>query len=222
MSVITPQPILMHLRDRLRANYVDSSLYDDGDLLSLLSDAYIEACERAAVLEQLATITVTPLTATEYALPADHSQTQLVYLDGVALDQASLQASIGPITADAYYEYATTIGFTLVNTTDARTARLLYCARPAAFATWADDLDPRFPIEFADMLVHHVRWRVQMLSGGAERIGQALGDRDVFQTRVGELRQQMVMLDQAGSWDFQSGREDTVPATNDLRMIRAR
>ena len=46
-----PSPTLTYLRDRLYQNYVPDTLFDEVDVLRLLNDAYLEACERSLCLQ---------------------------------------------------------------------------------------------------------------------------------------------------------------------------
>lgn len=196
MSVLTPQPILRHLKDRLRQNYVPESLYSDEDILTLLNDAYLEACERSMCLRGLYTFTLVD-GQQEYPLPSDFSAINFVCSAGVELFPMSLadglaQQRLTPVAlSTGYYTYnSTTIGFVPTPTKAAEDSAtmMMYAAQPSPFITYDDGFDARFPVEFADLLVHFVRWRVQLISGGAERIQLAAVDRKISDTRVGELR----------------------------------
>lgn len=192
MSVLTVQPILKHLRDRLRANYVDSSLYTDDDVLIMINDGYLDACEQTMILQTLTTLTLTP-NVSEYDLPADFSQAVCVVSGGLQLDPIGYQDALQSFTTTSvqtsYYIYARKIG--LVPPPDEASSGellLLYAAEPVALATWDDSLDARFPVEFSDLLLHWVRWRVQMISGGAERIPAAQTDRAIYDGRIRDMR----------------------------------
>lgn len=174
------------LRDRLRVNYVSDTLYDDGDVLEMLNDAYLYACVESQCLRNLVEI---PLLVgqQEYDLPVEYSQTIAVVSAGhqlqpVPMAEALLTQSTG------YYTYSTRIGV-MPSPATAGSLWLLYAARPAPLLTLTDPLDQRFPVEYADVLYHWVKWRTQLMSGGAERIQSATLDRSIYDTRVGELRQ---------------------------------
>lgn len=195
MTLVT-QPILLHLKDRLRANYVDEALWTDDDILSIFNDAYQDVCEQSQCLQNLLTLSLVAGTA-EYALPADFDQLILVVGGGSQLQPMSVTESLLPWIPDgfanSYYLYgkpgAMTLGVIPTPIEDGTTAlMILYSATPAPFTTFGDDLDPRYPIEFSDLLVHYARWRVQMTSGGAERITNATTDRGIYDKRLIELR----------------------------------
>lgn len=204
--VLTPRPILRHLKDRLRQNYVDDALYDDAEVLDLLNDAYRDACEQSRCLETLYTFTLVS-GQVEYSLPADYSSTLAIYANGIELESIPLAGAFSSVAATGnnvggYYIYGANIGFWI---TSAMTSavKLLYAAYPAPLANFDSTLDPRFPEEFADILVHYVRWRVQMLSGGAERITQARWDRALYDQRIKELRRRNNIA--AGTGGFRIG-----------------
>lgn len=205
-TVLTPRPILRHLKDRLRQNYVDDAQYDDAEVLALLNDAYRDACEQSRCLETLATFTLIS-GQVEYALPADYSSTLAVYANGIELESIPLAGAFSSVAATGnnvggYYLYATTIGF-WITAAMTSTVKMIYAAYPAALASFDSTLDSRFPEEFADILVHYVRWRVQMLSGGAERITQARWDRQLYDLRIKELRRRNNIA--AGTGNFRIG-----------------
>jgi len=193
MSVLTPQPILRHLLDRLRVNYVDSALYTDDDVLTMLNDAYLDACESTMILRTFTTVTLLA-NQKEYDLPTDFSQLICAIASGSQLDPISFQEALldfgsAPAVSSGYYTYSGKIG--VIPTPSAATTgtlMLLYAARPTPFSSYDDGLDARFPIEFADLLLHWVRWRVQIISGGAERVAAASTDRSLYDNRLREMR----------------------------------
>ncbi len=193
---ITPQPILLHLKDRLRQNYVDEALYSDDDILSIFNDAYEDICEQSQCLQGFYALNLVNA-QTEYTLPADFGQLLLVVAGGAQLQPVSLSESLLNWIPDGlewgYYLFgpprATTFGIIPAPIQDSQTAvQILYAAYPAPFASFGDSLDARFPVEYSDLFVHYTRWRVQMLSGGAERIQNATTDRGIYDKRVQELR----------------------------------
>jgi hypothetical protein len=193
---LTPQPILLHLKDRLRANYVDDALWSDEDILSIFNDAYQDVCEQSQCLQSFMTLSLVAHQS-EYSLPSDFDQLLLVVAGGSQLQPMPLSESLLPWISDGllsgYYLFgkpgAMTIGVIPAPIEDDTTmVQILYSASPTLFTTFGDGLDSRYPIEFADLLVHYARWRVQMMSGGAERIQNATTDRGIYDKRVIELR----------------------------------
>jgi hypothetical protein len=195
MSVITVQPILRHLLDRMKANYVPPELYTDADILVMLNDGYLEACERTGCLRALTTITLVS-SQQEYPLPADFSQMDFVASGGrelfaVSISEALInrQTSASPI-AGAYYLYSGAIGFipTPSQDTSGASTMIAYCAKPSPLLTYDDGLDARYPIEFADILLHYVVWRVESMSGGAESLRNAQTNRGLCDNRLKDLQ----------------------------------
>lgn len=219
MTVLITKTLLRHLRDRLRANYVDEGLYDDNDLLALLSDAYRDACEQSRCLQALHDFTLTGGTA-EYDVPADFSQAIQCWSGGILLEPSTLaRAFMFGATSSvpfAYYQYGTKIGLS-PTPAGGETVTMLYAQRPSVFNTYDDELDRRFPEEYSDLLVHYVRWRVQMLSGGAERIAQARFDRNTYDFRVDQLRRYSQMIDGTTQPSFGSVAERDARARGSVR-----
>lgn len=192
MSVLTPSDILTFCRSRLEQNYVDTSLYDGTDILDLMSDAYVHACEESLVLRNLTGLALAAGQA-EYVLPADLHALIRVVAGGRQLQPIPRTEALADFATTgietSYYTYSNKIGVVPTPIEDGVMSVMIeYATTPARFTTYGDVLDARFPVEFADILVHYVRWRVQMLSGGAERIGAATGDRGLFDQRIKELR----------------------------------
>lgn len=218
MPDLVVSPILRMIRDRLRVNYVDPSLYSDDDVLAMLNDAYREACEQGLILRQLTEVTTIDNQA-EYDLPADFSQLIFVVCGGRQLDPVPLEKALIDRIQDGvamgYYLYGSKLG--VIPTPNANltsTLLVLYAALPTPLATIDDDLDPRFPVEYADLLLHWVRWRVQMQSGGAERIPSANLDRAMFDARVKELRRSVDGLQSASGGQLMHASERRVTASN--------
>jgi hypothetical protein len=207
MSVLNVQPILKHLRDRLRVNYVDEVLYSDDDLLSMINDGYLDACEQTMILQTLTTMTLSP-GVVEYDLPDDFSQAVCVVSGGLQLDplpyQDALQEFANTDVQTGYYIYARRIGVVPPPSENTGgTLLLLYAAEPVTLTTWDDGLDARFPIEYSDLLLHWVRWRVQMISGGAERIPAAQVDRAIYDGRIRDMRRATMTVSHTGPARFQ-------------------
>jgi hypothetical protein len=197
VSVVTAQPILLYLQKRLRARLVESELVNDPDLLGFLSDAYVDACEQSRCLVALTTLTLT--TAQEYDLPADWSETIAVAANGAPIAQVGLrdsQADRGSGAPLVRYTYARKIGFSPVPT--GGSALLLYAQTPPRFASWQDTLDARFPLEYAYLLVHYVRWRVAAMNGGAQHISLANFERAMYDQGINRLRQAVLVTDSTG------------------------
>jgi len=193
---LVPQPILVHLKDRLRANYVDEALWSDDDILSIFNDAYQDVCEQSQCLQSLTNIMMVA-NQPEYTLPADFDQLISVVAGGAQLLPMPLSASLMNWIQDGliqgYYLYgkpgAMRIGVIPAPIEDdASLVMILYSASPTLFTDYGDSFDARYPVEFSDLLVHYARWRVQMMSGGAERIQNATTDRGIYDKRVIELR----------------------------------
>lgn len=209
MPAVLTKSILEFVKDRLRANYVDDSLYDDDELLAFLNDAYRDACEQSRCLVALYDFTLADATQ-EYDLPADFAAAINCWAGGVELENLTLSRALtyggGAAFPFAYYTYGTKIGFAPVPSS-ATAVTMLYAQLPTPLATYDDTLDERFGEEYADILVHYVRWRVQMTSGGAERIGQARYDRNTYDFRVSQLRHQSQSFDGAKSFSMGSVAE---------------
>ncbi len=191
-----PQPILLHLKDRLRLNYVDEALWSDDDILQIFNDAYEDSCDQSQCLQAFYNVPLT-MNTTEYSLPADFGQLLLVVGGGTQMLPVSLSEAFISHVSDGlefgYYIFGPpqnmTFGVIPAPREDGVTnVQILYSAMPTPFASYGDALDPRFPIEFSDVFVHYARWRVQLMSGGAERIQNATTDRGIYDKRVQELR----------------------------------
>ena len=188
---ITPQPVLQYLKDRLRRSYVDEALWSDDDILTEFNDAYQDVCEQSQCLQTLFTLTLVADQA-EYLLPADFDQLILVVANGSQMAPIALSESLDSVQKFGYYLYgkpgAMTIGLSPTPVDTANLVMILYSASPTPFASLDDSFDARYPIEFSDLLVHYARWRVQMTSGGAERIQNASTDRAIYDKRLIALR----------------------------------
>lgn len=181
-----PRSTLGYVLDRLRLNYVPDTLYSDEEVLVFLNDAYLEACEHARCLVDVHAITTTPGVST-YPLPSDFGELIYVCANGAQLRPLAYSDAL-TMSEAGYYLLAGRIGLVLPQRGETGAAMILYAAKPLPLATYESSFDARFPIEFSDVLVYYVRWRVNMLSGGAERIRMAQIDRTLFDNRVKDLR----------------------------------
>lgn len=184
-------PILLALKNRLRVTYVSDAAFTDDDVLSMLNDAYLDVCQSTQILKTLTTIT--PVVDTqEYALPADFDEAIYVVTAGRQLQpmpiDTALQDFVPDGFVDGYYLYGSLFGLVPVPTTVSSVVYLLYSATPTPLTDYGQALDPRFPPEFSDVLLHWVRWRAQIMVGGAERIPTAQLDRQIYDARIKELR----------------------------------
>lgn len=201
MPILNPNATLIFVRNRLRAGLVDPARYTDSDLLNLVNEAYLDACEQTLCLQSLHTITTVAEQA-EYALPADFSALIRVVSAGQELSLLPLQDSLQGLTnlQPSYYLYGSKIGLVPTPTVNSSgEALLLYAAAPPLLTSFEDDLDGRFPSEFSDVLVHYVRWRTQLLSGGAERLASASADRGTYDLRIKQLRRRYESVVQTGA-----------------------
>jgi hypothetical protein len=179
----------------MKANYVPPELYTDADILVLLNDGYLEACERTRCLKAMTTITLVA-DQQEYPLPADYSQMDFVCSSGrerfsISVSEALVADQTGNPGAGGYYLYAGKIGFTPTptqNTVPTGGTMIAYSAKPSPLLTLDDGLDARYPIEFADVLLHYVVWRVESMSGGAESLRNAQTNRGLCDNRTRDLR----------------------------------
>lgn len=189
---ITTKPILQYLKDRVRQSYVDEALWTDADVLSVFNDAYQDVCEQSQCLQVLLAIPVTADTA-EYALPDDFDQLITIVANGSQMAPIALSESLLDNSVFGYYLYGKPGSMTFgVSPTPQQGSSdqvmILYSASPTLFVSLDDDFDERFPVEYSDLLVHYARWRVQMMSGGAERIQNASTDRAIYDKRLIALR----------------------------------
>jgi hypothetical protein len=202
------------------ANYVPPTLYDDATILVMLNDAYLECCERTHCLKALSTVTLVAGQG-EYDLPSDFSAIDSVVAAGVPLFAVPLSDALRDqptlSTPQAgYYTYAGKIGFLPVpNQIDGAVSTMIaYNAKPAPFLTYDDGFDSRFPVEYADILLHYVIWRVQSMSGGAESLRNAQINRNLNDNRMKELRRSVNNVGML--------QPSQLPHVGDNRRIRSR
>jgi hypothetical protein len=202
------------------ANYVPPTLYDDATILVMLNDAYLEACERTHCLKALATITLVA-DQQEYDLPADCSAIDSVVAAGVPLFAVPLSGALRDqptlsTPSVGYYTYGSKIGFfpAPVQIDTALSTMISYSARPAPFLTYDDGFDVRFPVEYADILLHYVVWRVQSMSGGAESLRNAQINRNLNDNRMKELRRSVNNVGML--------QPSQLPHVGDNRQLRSR
>jgi hypothetical protein len=193
---VDPSTTLNYVLSRLRQNYVPVELVNDEDVLVLINDAYQEACERSLCLRAYQEIPLTDDTAS-YALPADFSQMLWVFANGSELQPQPFHQ----MTNQPPHGYTILGGEITINPVVDPVpglAAIVYAATPTRFTTYDSDFDERFPIEFSDLLVHHVRWRINMMSGGAEKIQLAEIDKALFDQRVTMLRRTTDVVERVG------------------------
>ncbi len=191
MTIVT-QPVLSYLKERLRQSYVDEALWTDDDILKIFNDAYQDVCEASQCLQALYTLPITAGTA-EYSLPSDFDQLVVVCANGSQMAPIALSESLLPDSVFGYYLYgkpgSMTFGVSPTPNQDSSAqVMILYSATPVLLTDFSVDFDARFPVEYSDLLVHYTRWRVQMTSGGAERIQNASLDRQIYDARIKALR----------------------------------
>lgn len=196
MSIVSTQPVLTHLKDRLRANLVEPELVSDPDLLQLVSEAYQDACVRSRCLRTYTTITFTG--ADSYALPDAWFETSDVFYLGRVLPEVAHRDMAGHGGGFPLWRSHTGRSISFTPTPADGSAVVDYAEMPPAFASWGDTLDPRFPPERAYLLVHHVRWQVLTMMGGAQRIGTASWEHSQYDAGVAELRRQARNVDSVG------------------------
>jgi hypothetical protein len=196
MSVITPQPVLTYLRDRLRAGLVERELVKDPDLLVMLSEAYRDVCERTRCLVTWGTIQLTG--DDSYDLPDTWYETEQLYVAGESIREVAHRDMTDRGAGQPFWcsYVGRTISFS-PSPADG-TAYIIYAETPDPFASWADELDPRFPAEYAYLLVHHVRWQVLTLSGGAQRIPSQIFEHQLYDTGIANLRRAARRVDSTG------------------------
>jgi hypothetical protein len=193
---VNPSTTLNYVLSRLRQNYVPVELVNDEDVLVLINDAYQEACERSLCLRAYHEIPLLDDQAS-YPLPVDFSQMLWVFANGSELQpQPFHQMTNQPAHGYTILGHEITIN-PVVDPTPGLAA-IVYAATPTRFTTYDSDLDERFPIEFSDVLVHHVRWRINMMAGGAEKIQLAEIDKGLFDQRVTMLRRTTDVVERVG------------------------
>jgi hypothetical protein len=194
--MITSQPVLAYLRDRLRESLVPRELVGDVDLLTMLSEAYRDACERTRCLPTFTTLTLDG--SDSYALPASWYETTGVYTSGFTIPEAPHNSAIIQTTGMPLWRTHTGREISFQPSPTTGTAIISYVETPPAFANISDPLDPRYPQEYAYLLVHHVRWKVQTLAGGAQHIAAAKYDHDLYDTGIAQMRRAVRNVNRSG------------------------
>ncbi len=195
--MIVAQPVLAYLRDRLRESLVPKELVNDVDLLRMLSEAYRDACERTRCLQAFTTITFTG--AASYPVPDAWFETTGVYTRGSTLPEVPHRLpTLDWPSGDPVQRVHTgrTISFAPLPT--AGSAILHYAESPVNFTNIADPLDPRYPQEYAYLLVHHVRWKMQTLAGGAKHIQASAFERNIYDAGIAAMRKTVGVVNRAG------------------------
>ena len=189
--VLTPSPPLEYARLRLRQSLIEESFMGDSDLLELLNDGYQAAMEESQANVALTTMTLTD-GQVEYALPGDWTRTLHVYANGRPLDllpdRNAFLDQYGTGVLTHYYQYEGIIGFNPAPTSDTDTAVILYVQSPDAATSFTDDLNANFTPEWWHLLRHYGAWQALLLSGGAQRMAEALFEKQEYDRAVQGLR----------------------------------
>jgi hypothetical protein len=197
-SLVTPQPTLRVILDRLRVCVFEPELYTDEEILDMIGMGYQDACERSGCLRALTAVSFT--SAAEEMLPDDHYKTLKVYRRGLPIERLAGRSAFSDFVY-GYYEYEMTLGIA-PGPVDAEDIWVLYTRTPEMPMTFDDPLDPLFPPEFYYILVHFCRWHRWMHHGGAQRIRQANWEKEQFDLGIGRLRRRTRRYDQSRAHRF--------------------
>lgn len=191
MSVLTTSSPLRFQINRLRIGYMaDADLWSDDDLLAILNEAQIAIVNP---LRYLRTLTQIPLSTgqMEYGLSPNTIRVYRVYVDGVRLEPVP-DTLVGQ-AAWGYYQVGSTIGFSRIPD-DSVSAWVYAAEQPTPMLI---DDTPVIPPECYYLLRHYAAWKILLLQGGAQRIGQAQTQKALFDAGVKRLRQEMTPLQEA-------------------------
>lgn len=179
---LTPTPPLRFQIVRLRQAVASDARFTDQELLDLLNEGYVSACQRSECLLSLVTLTFMAA-SNEVLLPLDHVRTIRLYQAGNKLEPISYQHS-SQMLRGTYYQYEGTIGLSIGGDT---TALMLYARSPIRLGI---DDTPEWGREWDHILRHYAAWRCILASGGAQTIRKAMSERSAFDNAVRLLRQQ--------------------------------
>jgi hypothetical protein len=180
----TPQAPMKWLLDRLQACVASEGEFDDAALLDLLNEGYASACERSRCLEAAAALAVSAGNAS-VSLPADWVATLGVYEGGQRLTPLPEWDTGEQALTGTYFELAGSLGFPITSTIG-RTLMLHYAQKPV-YASLSDALDARFPKEWHYLIRHYAAWRIYLRSGGAQDMGKATFERNIFELGCRQL-----------------------------------
>jgi hypothetical protein len=180
-TLIPTAPLRFQLL-RLRQAVASDSRFTDQELLDLLNEGYVSACQRAECLLSMVTLTFTAA-SNEVPLPLDHVRTVRVYQAGKKLEPISYQHSSQRLRG-TYYQYEDVIGLSIGGDTS---VLMLYARSPIRLGF--DDV-PEWGREWDHLLRHYVAWRCIIASGGAQTLRKALAERSAFDNGVRLLRHQ--------------------------------
>lgn len=183
MTILSPTAPVRFCIYRLRQSVAETSRFSDSDLLGFINDGYLSACERTACLLAVTTLTI-PAGATEVALPADWSRTLRVYQHGDPMTPVAYQDAFSADPGGTY-QYGSTLGFTGQPNTSTSTAWLLYAQVPTVLGL---DDSPLWGAEWNYLLRHYTAWRCMLAASGAEGLAMMIGERNLYDIGVDELR----------------------------------
>lgn len=184
-TTLTPTPPIRFCINRLRQSIAEASRFSDEDLLDLINEGYRSACERAQALQSVATITF-PAGTLEAALPVDWSQTIRVYQAGRPLDPIPYRHASAQL-AGTYYQYDGIVGVSIGDPEVETSAVMLYARSPVNL--FYDDT-PQWGPEWNYLLRHYTAWRCVLAAGGAQTVGKAVRERQLYEAGVRRLRHQ--------------------------------
>lgn len=178
--------MMQWLLRRLRNCRFAQSPYSDADVLGMLNDGYRSACERSLLLRAYTPLPVGAGVQT-LALPSDWAATIGVYRAGVQLEYEPMWETPG--LTGAYYGDPATRSLYLADAgaggTD--TVFLHYARSPLALAL-TDTPEPAFGREWWWLPYHYAAWRLYLGQGGAQDLGAAAFERQMFDGGVASLR----------------------------------
>lgn len=168
---------------RLRQAVASDSRFTDDELLALLNEGYLSACQRSECLVKMATLPFTAVGGNEVALPADHVRTIRVYQAGRKLEPISYQHS-SMMLRGTYYQYEDIIGLSISGDTS---VLMLYARSPDRLGF---DEIPEWGREWDYLLRHYTAWRCILASGGAQTIRKGIAERTAYENGIRLLRHQ--------------------------------
>jgi hypothetical protein len=168
---------------RLRQSVAETSRFSDDDLVSFINDGYQSACERAACLPAITTLTVTAGTV-ETTLPTDWARTLRVYQNGAEVNPVAYQDAF-TAAAGSYYQYADKVGLTGEASVSDSTLYMLYARTPTVLTL---DGVPEWGGEWNYLLRHYAAWRCMLAASGAQDLPWVVNERSFYDVGVSHLR----------------------------------
>jgi hypothetical protein len=182
-TVLTPTAPVRFCIYRLRQSIAETSRFSNDDLVGYINDGYQSACERAAALPAITTLTV-PAGLVEANLPTDWARTLRLYQNGAEVNPVAYQDAF-TFAAGSYYQYGSVVGVTGAASVSPSTLYMLYARTPAPLGL--DDV-PEWGGEWNYLLRHYAAYRCMLTASGAESSPLIVQEKSFYDHGVSLLR----------------------------------